>query len=418
MANALKIVPLIAKEALRQLDNELVFGKNVFRGYEEDFQKRPNGYKQGDTLTIRRPADFYVRDGAVMDVQDIVEGSTTIVLDKFKGVDFSITNLDMTLSMADLSERVIKPAAKQLANQIDVDLASLFYNVPNWVGTPASPIDSFADFVKAPERLTEMGVPVDNRKAILSPADYYGLMGSQTGLSFGGDSGIGNKAYRTGDVGVIDDIECFRTQNVASLTCGSRENGTVNETLISTTASYATYKDSSYYELTLASAGVSKTIAKGEVFTISNCFDVNPVTKARLAHLKQFTVVEAITTESDESVTVKIWPIPIGANTHGQQNCDMNGEDLTGNTVTWFGTAGTTYRQNLVFNRNAFALVIVPLVEPMAAVGVKTESYKGTSIRIVPGYDHTNNVESWRMDVLYGIKCVDPRLAVRASGTT
>lgn len=416
MANALKVVPLIAKEALRQLDNELVFGKSVFRGYEEEFAKRPNGYKQGDTLTIRRPADFYVRDGQVMDVQDIVEGSTTIVLDKFKGVDFQITNLDMTLSMTDLSERVIRPAAKQLANQIDVDLAALFYNVNNWVGTPASPVDSFADFAKAPERLTEMGVPNDERKAVLSPADYYGVMGSQTGLNY--DGGIAAKAYRTGDIGMIDDILCMRTQNVASLTCGSRENATVNETLVAATNSYATYKDSAYFELTLASAGVSKTIAKGEVFTISNCFDVNPVTKARLAHPKQFTVVEAVTTESDESVTVKIWPIPIGNNDHGQQNCDMNGEDLSGNTVTWMGTAGTTYRQNLVFNKNAFALVIVPLVEPMAAVGVKTETYKGTSIRITPGYNQTNNVEAWRMDVLYGVKCVDPRLAVRLSGST
>lgn len=416
MSNLLKTVSLIAREALVEVDNELVFGNAVFRGHEEDFKQRPNGYKIGDTLTIRRQADFHVRDGQIMDVQDIVEGSTTITLDKFKGVDFSLTNVEMNLSMTDLRERVIKPAARQIANQIDIDLAALAKKVPNWVGTPASPVDSFSDFAKATERLTEMGCPFDNLKAVLAPADFYGLKGSQTNLNSA--MHIAEKAYRTGDIIDVDGVEIMRSQNVASLTCGSRENATVAETLVATTASYATHKDAAYYELDLASAGVSKTIAAGDTFSIANCYDVNPVTKARLAHLKQFTVVEAVTTESDETVTVKIWPIPYGDNTHGQQNCDMNGEDLDGNTVTWFGTAGTVYRQNLVFNKNAFALVIVPLVEPVAAVGVKTATHKGTSIRVWPGAEQNTNVEKWRMDVLYGVACINPNLACRLSGTS
>jgi hypothetical protein len=413
MANSLKVVDLIAKEALLQVDNELVFGNMVFRGYEEEFQKRPNGYKQGDTLTIRRPTDFTVRDGQVMDVQDIVEGSTTIVLDKFKGVDFSISNSDMTLKMTELSDRVIKPAAKQLANQVDSDLASLFFNVNNWVGTPASPINSFADFAKGPERLTEGGAPYDDRAAVLCPADYWGFLGSQTGLYM---QDVAKGAYRDGETGKIAGITIKETQNVATLTCGSRENGTVNQALISTTVDYATYKDSFYYEITLASVGVSATISKGDVFTINNCYDVNPVTKARLGHLKMFTVYEATTADGAEAATVKIWPPPIGSGAF--KNCDFAVSDLDGDTVTWIGTASTAYRQNMIFNKHAFALVIMPLVEPMAAVKVSTATHKGTSVRVTPGYDQINNIEKWRLDILYGIKCIDPRLAVRISGTT
>jgi hypothetical protein len=36
---------------------------------------------------------------------------------------------------------------------------------------------------------------------------------------------------------------------------------------------------------------------------------------------------------------------------------------------------------------------------------------------MIPYYSGSNDVSSWRLDVLYGVKCIDPRLAVRLSGT-
>ena len=50
------------------------------------------------------------------------------------------------------------------------------------------------------------------------------------------------------------------------------------------------------------------------------------------------------------------------------------------------------YRQNMMFHRNAFALVMVPMVKPPGAVDVARESYKGTSVRVIPYYDGTNDV--------------------------
>ncbi len=52
----------------------------------------------------------------------------------------------------------------------------------NWVGTPGSIIDSFADFGKGPQRLDEMPVPGGDRNAILSPADNWGMIGAVSGL--------------------------------------------------------------------------------------------------------------------------------------------------------------------------------------------------------------------------------------------
>ena len=161
MSNTFKVASVIAKEAVKILQNNCVMGNKVHRAHESEFKSLVNGYKKGDTITIRKPADFTVTDGATADIQDIVEGSTSLVINKRKHVAFEVSTQDMTLKLSDFRERVIKPAAIQLANQVDVDIMSLYKDVPNWVGSPATPINSFADFAKGPERLDEYAVPVD-----------------------------------------------------------------------------------------------------------------------------------------------------------------------------------------------------------------------------------------------------------------
>ena len=47
MPNTTLTADIIAKAAVAVLDNELVMGKKVFRGYEEDFAKKVNGYEVG-----------------------------------------------------------------------------------------------------------------------------------------------------------------------------------------------------------------------------------------------------------------------------------------------------------------------------------------------------------------------------------
>jgi hypothetical protein len=95
----------------------------------------------------------------------------------------------------------------------------------------------------------------------------------------------------------------------------------------------------------------------------------------------------------------------------------VSAEIADGKAITVLGTDSTGYRQNLVFTKNAFALVSVPLVAPPGAVDVSRQSYKGTNIRVIPVYDGTNDVSKWRLDILYGVKTIDSRLAHRISGT-
>jgi hypothetical protein len=414
MANTTLTADIIAKAAVAILDNELVMARKVFRGYEEDFSKKVNGYEVGETITIRKPADFTVRDGAVASAQNVVEGSTTLTVNKRKGVDFKFTSQELTLSIKSLSERVIKPAMVQLANQIDVDLHALYVDVPNWVGTPTSPINSFADFALGAQRLDEGGVPQDDRVSVLAPADHWGLVGSQTGLF---TDTIVKPAYRKGTTGMIGNVDTYMTQNVATHTVGAAADtsavadAAAGSGVLSTT--WAASKDLGYMWLSTDGWDAS-TLNAGDVITLSDVYDVNPVTKATLSYLKMFTVVDDVVTAATDTA-IKISPpiIPTGAH----QNVSNAPTDGT-STITLLGTPGTNHRQNLVFRKNAFALVSVPLVAPPGATDVGRQSYRGTNVRVIPVYDGVNDESMWRLDVLYGVKTVDPRQAVRVSGTT
>jgi hypothetical protein len=412
MSNTTLTADIIAKEALMVLDNNCVMGNIVHRGYEEEFSKKVNGYTVGETLSIRRPADFTVRDGAVAAVQDVVEGKTVFTVDKQKGVDFKFTSQDLTLQIGDLSERVIKPAMVQLANQIDRDLMGLYKYVNNHVTIPSGGIDSFADFALAPTRMDTCAVPQDMRSAVLSPSDTWKMLGSQTALYIQ-DAAKG--AYREASLGKIGGIDTYMSQNVPSHTTGSR-TGTDAIAASFTGDTWAATKDTNYSTINIGSmSGSTVTLKAGDTLTIADVYDVNPVTKEALPHLKMFTVVNNETASGSAVASCEVSPAIIPSGAQATVAFAAGVTDINTKTVTYQGAASTAYTQNLFFHKNAFGLVMVPMVAPPGAVDVSRRSYKGYSVRVIPYYDGTNDVSNWRLDVLYGVKCIDPRLAVRAS---
>lgn len=405
MANSVLTIDVIAKEALRILDNELVMAKKVHRGLESEFGNAMNGYEAGDTVSIRRPTDFTVRDGATASNQDIVEGKVALTVDKQKGVDFGFTSKELTLNIGELSERVIKPAMVQVANQVDADLMALYKFVPNWMGTAGQTINSYADFAKGPERLDEYAVPTE-RTAILSPADHWGLLGSQTALYIQ-DAAKG--AYRNGSLGMIGGVDTFMAQNVPTHIVGSDVTTvTINASVTTSTIAYADVKDTMTQTLTIAGGNLNA----GDVITIADVNGVNPVTKADLGFAKQFTVI------SYSSNSLVIYPAMIWTGAFQNVAVASGTTDLNTKAITAIGTAGTGYRQNMIFHKNAFALAMVPMISPPGAVQVSRQSYKGTSVRLIPTYDGTNDRSNFRLDILYGVKAIDPRLATRLSGTS
>src|SRR6476620_11173296 len=103
MPNTVLNPSIIASTAVRILENELVMGSRVYRGYEEEFDKKVNGYEVGDTISIRKPQQFSVRQTAVAVLQDVQEGKLSLVVNQQKGVDFRFSGAELTLKIEQLA---------------------------------------------------------------------------------------------------------------------------------------------------------------------------------------------------------------------------------------------------------------------------------------------------------------------------
>ncbi len=414
MSNTTLTADIVAKEALMILENELGWLKKIHRAHEDEFSNSVNGYKIGDTISIRRPADFTVRTGATLSAQDVIEGKTTLTIDQQIGVDFQFTSTELTLKINDLSERVIKPAMSNIVNYMANDVATTMYKrIYNYVGDAGQTVNSFADFAKGPERLDLMAVPQSDRCAILHPTDHWGLLGSQTALYI---QGAANEAYRKGNLGEIGGVDTYMSQVVPTHTLGTADNTTPLVKGASQTVTYDTAKNTWTMSLNTDGHDASATITEGTVFTISGVYMVNPKTKATTSVLQQFVVCADVTAQSTttNTTTLTISPPIITSGPHQT----VNAAPADDATITILGTASTGYRQNMVFHKNCMALACVPMEMPQAAYNGARQSYKGFSVRVIPIYDGTNDISKWRLDVLYGRKVIDPRLATRLNGTS
>lgn len=394
----------VAREGLMQLDNELVMANLVYRDYEEEMMD-----KGGGSITIRRPPKYTVRDGAVASAQNTNFGSVVVSIDKYKGVDFEFSTRDLTLRIEDFSERHIKPAMRALANQIDMDLLDLALKSPNWVGTPGNTFGGFDDVSRVAQRMMEQAVPAPIN-GILSPADHFGLLNNFTGLYI---QDTAKTALTRAKLPMVAGIDLYASQNVRPLTVGTRAAS--GATLIngaSQTSTYASVATTMTQTLNVDGLTSGHTVKAGEVFSIANVYAVNPVTGETLDYLAQFTVTTDATANGSGQIALSIYPAIITAAPYKTASA----APADNAAVTWLGTASTIYRQNIFFNKMAFALVTRPLVIAPGSVGAKRETFKGISARVTPVYDGVNDVSLWRFDMIYGVKAIYPELSCRASG--
>lgn len=409
MANSHLTPTVIAKRVMMHLDNELIAGKLVHRDHEAEF----GSTKVGSSVKIRRPVQFTAVSGATINEQDITEGDLTLTVDQRYHVGFSMADSDYTLTIERFDERYAKPAAIVLANQIDATIYDQYYKFNNWVGTPGQTINSHSDFLKGVERLDATSIPTDQRFAILSPNDFHGLAGNFSGLYI---NGVAKDALTQGMLPSIGGVDVYMAQNVKAHTVGTG-TGTPLTRGASQGVAYSTVK--STMTQTFASDGWTTNVSlkRGDVFTINDVYDVNPVTKATLPHLKMFTIQETITTNTSAAsqTTLTIYPAIITTGPYQNVSAD-NGNDKT---ITYIGTAATVYPQNIVARKNALALVMVPLEQAPSGSGVaqSTVRHEGLSLQYSAQYDITNAKMVHRFDALWGVEAIDRRAAVRLSGT-
>ena len=414
MANTLITPDLIAKEALMQLENNLVAANCVHREYKKEFTGG-----QGEAVSIRKPVKFYTADGSQRVNQNVEEKSTSITINQRKHVSWKFSTQDLTLSVEDYSERYIKPAMITLANTVDRSIMGLYSSVWNAVGTPGTTPGSFAAVAAAAQRLDEMAVPSDRRHMLLNPAARYAVAGNQLTLDSVGTKG--KSAYEKAMMGEVAMFDTYSTQNIPVHTVGVA-TGTPQVNGASQNVTYANAVGTNWSQSLITDGWTNSTtgiLRAGDVFTIAGVFAVNPVPgegatgKQQMPYLQQFTVLaDANSGASTGPATLTISP-PIITSGPFQTVSAAPADDAA---ITVLGTGGVAYPQNLGFHKNAFALVTVPLEMPDGAAFKARESHNGLSVRVVKDYDIDDDEDIIRLDILYGVKSIYPDLACRLVG--
>ena len=389
MVNSLLTATAITREALRILHQKATFLSTINKGYDDRFAKK--GAKIGDTLQIRLPNRYLVRDGITYSGQSTTERKVDLTVSKVKGVDLDFTTTDLTLDMDDFSKRVIEPAVSVLASSIEADvLQNLRKKVFNQYDNQGS-AGTYAKTLLARKLLQDSLAPNDDRACLLNTLDMPELVGSTSTL-FNDPKSI-SMQYREGVMGYAAGLTFAESTHLAPQSRGTANGGYLTNGATQTGA-------------VIGIDTGTGTITAGEVVTFAGVYKVHPETKVSLGILQQF-VVTADFAGGTGNLNVSPAVVATGA----YQNVSQSVPD--GAAVVVSGTAGTAYGQSLIYQKEAFTFATADLVIDDSMTFAARENFDGISMRLVKQYDITDDVVKTRLDVLYGYLATMPEFAAR-----
>jgi len=402
----------ITRKALAILHNNLVFVKTINKEYDSRFAN--NGAKNGGTLLIRNPNEFTIRTGQTMDTQDVTETSQTLTLATQMGVDINFSSAELTLSLDDFAERILKPAMSRLATEVDKTVIEACYPaVWNHTFTTLATAPDLADVLVARAKLAKGLAPSSDRFLMCDALAANHILTDSA--AYHNPASAISKQYDQGLIGELYGFKFYESETVPLHTCGTRADVTPTVNISSTSTSIE--HGIAYIAMTANAANA--TYKKGDVFTVAGLYAVNPETKARYRHLQQWTVTSNCTSTAD------LYEIPVAPTVYlsgPRQNCVV----LTASATTaalvvntsagGTGLASTGYPQNLAYHKDAFTFVSADLELPKGVHFAAREVFDGISLRIVRQYDVVNDKFPCRIDVLFGQLATRPEWACRMAG--
>lgn len=403
MANTNLTSTIITNESLAVLENNLTFTKGVIREYDDKFGQA--GAKIGTTLNIRKPARYVGRTGAAIGVEDHTETQVPLVLDTQAGVDVSFTSQELTLSIDQFSDRIIKPAMANIANKIDRDgLLMAYQSTYNAVGTPGTTPATAAVILAAGAKMDYEAAPRDSQRSlIIDPLANASMVDVLKGL-FHSSEKVSDQ-YEQGNMGQAFGFKWSMDQNIIAHTVGP---------LGGTPAVNGASQTGSSLVTNGWTAAAANRLKKGDVFTIANVFAVNPQTRQSTGQLRQFVVTADVSSDGSGNATIPISPAIV---TSGAFQT-VTGSPANGALLTVLGAANTVTPANIAFHKDAFVLGSADLLVPKGVdmASKSASKHVGVSVRMVRQYAINTDAFPCRFDVLYGWKALYPELACRIQG--
>lgn len=397
MANQFVFTDWVSTEALRLLINKLVVAGIFNTDWKKDFEQ---DFPVGDTVRIKLPQRFTIRDGLGYTPQPINRLNTTAAINIVKGVDFEYDDMEKMLkmerSLEEISEQYIEPAVAQIAQEIDSQAALFAYQwTNNFVGTLGVDPNAIAIFEQARQRMFELACPPSGEKMFCIPPAVNTAMVPALVSLLNPSSEI-SKLYKNGSLGQLVGFEFYESMSLWRHTAGTQAAGV--------TVNGAGQSGSSL----LITATAGDTFNQGDKFSIALVNQVNPMTRRTLSTVvKQFTVTAPLTAVGGGNAA-DLLQISPAIFLPGSQYQNVDAGPATGAALTmWPGTASPSGKSGaigLALHRDAFALVSgkfeVPTAVEVASQTVDKET--GAAIRYVRAWDPIQSKMVNRWDVAFG----------------
>lgn len=331
--------------------------------------------------------------GAVADlsggVQDTVFGSQTFTLNKVFGMSMGASDIE---SIKDLGSarrsRALNNGLERLASRIDAHIFDVAAKAFPWsTGTWGTGLDDPNEFATARTRLAEASVESDmGLNGCITHGDKQGL----AKYIYNDNASLadeGSRAMRRGFSGMLDGIPIKASNQLGRITTGSRTDGTVagaaqnvNYSVVANSGSNAGYYLTQNFSV--AGLGAGGTVKAGEVFSITTGTAVeawDPDLGASRGFAQQFVVLEDATADGSGAATLRIFPAIIvgnGTSTTGDSGVNnahqtVSAAPANGATVTFLGTASTTYTPRVIWKKDAIVAHSAQLIRPYTGMGFR-----------------------------------------------
>lgn len=323
-------------------------------------------------------------------VQDTVFGAQTFTLNKTFGLSMGAEDLEMITDLGSARRsKALNNGIARLATRIDGHIMQVAAQAFPWsTGTWGTAIDDPSEVATARTRLAEASIESDNDLAtVITHGDAAGL----AKYIYNDNAALaseGSRAMRRGWNGMIFGIPVKATNQLGAITTGTRDgSGTVagasqnkDYTAVADAGSNAGYYMTQIFNV--AGMGSLATVKAGEVFTISSGTAVNSwdadLGRSR-GFAQQFVVVEDAVADTSGALALRIFPaIIVGDGTTATGSGGVNNAHRTvtaapdnGATVTFLGSASTTYIPRIMFRKDAVVAHSAPLIMPYTGQGFR-----------------------------------------------
>lgn len=405
MANTTLTHKMIAREAAAIFEEEAPFIMNVNRGRQEEFAANINGFNKGDYVDIKIPSVGAVFDGATFagggSATDNVEQSVRLTLDTQKHVALQFGAKEKLLEITEFKDRILRPQMRMLASVVEADMLTKAKNFTfNLVGTAGSTPTTMKTYAQARAKLQQFLAPPSDRSMLYSSNANTELVDASKALFHAGSQV--ERGFLRGSLGEAQGADFYEHQSMPLHTNGTQALAGAVLTNGVPAAGATT--------MAIDGGTGTNTITKGTVFTIAGVNAVHPLTGVDTGSLQQFVVTADLTLAAGAG-TLSFSP-PMKATTPNKTVTAAAADNVA---LTGVGSASTSYRQNLMFQKDAYTVATAPLPVLASCEGYTARLPSGINVRVMTFGDGNNDYERTRIDILYGIQKVRDFWAARVT---